>query len=261
MADGASSRISRLTRVDHHLTGDWTPSTYPSRRDVLQTMFQNVDSPNPPERRPGVPPSSHLLRSFRSPSPWLSCRCATAPGITSDPRCELGRRHTRGATFSRRNNSPTHLYLEYTTPHTRSLFTDAQVDSSTIMACDSDGRTSIAAVLVTSDTSIRARIDGMLADGGARRPSGLPPVAPFMPMGLLSRIKSAVWAMTDEQRGGHDKQAVLGCVISDVVHGHRLLPRADDRSLSRLPYGRLVSYARARSGRAALRASSFPCPP
>ena len=85
------------------------------------------------------------------------------------------------------------------------------------------GRPSITAVLATTDAEIQTR----MAAAWARVPSGLPPVAPFMPDGLLVRIEQAVRSSS----GKGSRAATTALIVHDMLYGQsRRPPRADDRS-------------------------------
>ena len=83
----------------------------------------------------------------------------------------------------------------------------------------------ITAVLGLTDAELRARVALVIPNKNMRKHSGLPPVASFMPYGLLDRIDKHIRdELNYEQRGA--SQSAIACVVSDMLFGTaRPLPR------------------------------------
>ena len=95
-------------------------------------------------------------------------------------------------------------------------------------------RPSITAVLRADWAEIECRI---LA-ASEFKPSGKPPLAPFMPMGLLEQVDEAVRSKYAKQ-ANVCSVAILGLVVHDMLYGTtRRPPRADDRSVGQVPSSR-----------------------
>lgn len=97
------------------------------------------------------------------------------------------------------------------------------------MACT---RVSISYVLSLSDEDLDARIK-KIVQGKSRASSGMPPLAPFIPMGLVERVYGKIHELWKCGRGEKlgNKQSAVGCVVHDLLYGtSKPMVRWDDRS-------------------------------
>ena len=107
-------------------------------------------------------------------------------------------------------------------------------------------RPSISGVLATSDNVIDARISSVLVDGGGAQSSGLPPLAPFMPMQLLHTVDNQIRQLAQQRQASerrcsrcrHTGMFIERCHTSIPADGapQLILLELPDDPLSELPY-------------------------
>ena len=112
-------------------------------------------------------------------------------------------------------HSHANLFRTYAPDTVHDHVRGAQGDKAARNAALAARRPTIAAVLATSKEEIAARI----AAACAHKPSGKPPLAPFMPMGLLEKVEAEVRASVSTG----NKQSIVTLVVHDMLYGQVIM--------------------------------------